>query len=351
MANRPKPREVLTTRLQPRSGLTIGVDIGGTKVLAGVVDGDGRVLETVRRQTPDRSKRPDVVEATIVEVVHELSARHRVAAVGVGAAGFVDSSRSTVLFSPHLSWRNEPLKAALHHHIRLPVVIDNDANMTAWAEYRFGAARGYRHALCVTMGTGIGGALLVDGRIFRGGNGMAGEFGHMQVVPQGRRCECGNRGCWEQYCSGNALVREARELLAAQSPVAHQLRALTDDDASRLSGPIVTAAASAGDPAAIELFEEIGAWLGTGLANLCAAFDPDRIIVGGGVSEAGDLLLDPAREALRRSLTGRGFRPEPPVVRAHLGADAGFVGAADMARSALGRSRRSSRRRSRRRDQ
>jgi len=319
-------------------------------VLAGVVDGVGRVLEKVRRQTPHRSKSPALVEQTIVEVVRELTARHRVRAVGVGAAGFVDSSRATVLFSPHLSWRNEPLKASLHQQIRLPVVVDNDANMTAWAEFRFGAAEGYRHALCVTMGTGIGGALLIDGRIFRGGNGMAGEFGHMQVVPHGRRCECGNRGCWEQYCSGNALVREARELVTAQSPVAHQLRALTDGDGSKLSGPIVTAAASAGDPAAIELFEEIGGWLGTGLANLCAAFDPDCIIVGGGVSEAGDLLLDPARDALRRTLTGRGFRPEPLVVRAHLGADAGFIGAADMARSALGRSRRSSRRRARRPD-
>ena len=287
---------------------------------------------------------PAVVEQTIVEVVRDLTRRHPVRAVGVGAAGFVDSSRSTVLFSPHLSWRNEPLKAALHEQIGLPIVVDNDANMTAWAEYRFGAARGYRNALCVTLGTGIGGALLIDGKIFRGGNGMAGEFGHMQVVPQGRRCECGNRGCWEQYSSGNALVREARELVAARSPVAHHLRQLSDDDASKLSGPIVTAAAKAGDPAAIELFEEIGGWLGTGLAGLCAAFDPDCIIVGGGVSEAGDLLLDPAREAMRRTLTGRGFRPEPPVVSAHLGPDAGFIGAADMARSTLRRSRRSSRR-------
>lgn len=345
----PRHREAPATRRSSRAP-TIGVDIGGTKVLAGVVDGEGRVLDMVRRQTPDRSKSPAVVEQTIVEAVSELAARHRVIAVGVGAAGFVDSARSAVLFSPHLSWRNEPLKDALYQQIGLPIVIDNDANMTAWAEYRFGAAQNYRHALCVTLGTGIGGALLINGKIFRGGNGMAGEFGHMQVVPQGRRCECGNRGCWEQYSSGNALVREARELVTAQSPVAHRLRALTDDDASRLSGPVVTAAATAGDPAAIELFEEIGGWLGTGLANLCAAFDPNCIIIGGGVSEAGDLLLGPARDALRRSLTGRGFRPEPPVLQAQLGADAGFIGAADMARSALRRSRRSSRRRARFRD-
>ena len=320
---------------QEKQGLSdvVGVDIGGTKVLAGLVAPDGTVTATVRRETPHRSKTPDVVEATIVEAVRELvDGRSGLAAVGVGAAGFVDAAGSTVRFSPHLSWRDEPLKAALEAQLGVPVVVDNDANTTALAEMRFGAGRGYRQVLCVTLGTGIGGALVLDGDVFRGGNGMAGEFGHMQVMPGGRRCECGNRGCWEQYSSGNALVREARELVAAESPTAYLLRDLVDGDVSRLSGPVVTEAARAGDPAAGELFDEIGSWLGTGLANLAAAFDPEVIVVGGGVSEAGDLLLDPAREGLRKSLTGRGFRPEPPVVRAALGPDAGFIGAAVLAR-------------------
>jgi glucokinase len=316
---------------------TVGVDIGGTKVLAGVVDGDGEVVDRVLLQTPDRSKTPDVVEDTIVEAVHRLSETHAVAAVGVGAAGFVDRDGAVVTFAPHLSWRNEPLKQALEARLHLPVLLDNDANTTAWAEMRFGAVRGYRHVLCITLGTGIGGAVVVDGRVFRGANGMAGEFGHMQVVPDGRRCECGNRGCWEQYSSGNVLVREARELVQTGSPVAARMRELVKGDAALLTGPVVTRAAQEGDRAGIELLGEVGRWLGTGLAGLCAAFDPEIVVVGGGVSEAGDLLLAPARAALAQKLTGRGFRPQPPIVAASLGPSAGLVGAADLARSLLDR--------------
>ncbi|MGH3449054.1 MAG: ROK family glucokinase, partial [Nocardioidaceae bacterium] len=291
---------------------------------------------------------PRAVEDTIVAAVSQLRATHPVAAVGIGAAGFVDASRTTVLFSPHLSWRNEPLRDALFGRLRIPVIVDNDANMAAWAECRFGAGIGRSQVLCLTLGTGIGGALVIDGRVLRGANGIAGEFGHMQVVPDGKRCECGNRGCWEQYASGNALVREAGEMVVSRAPVAHRLRELTEDNPARLTGQLVTEAASQGDPTSIELITDVGRWLGVGLANLSAAFDPDCIIVGGGVAEAGDLLLGPARDALARTLTGRGFRPTPSIVAASLGPDAGMVGAADMARSAVRRSRRSPRRRARR---
>ena len=340
-ANHPGPEAVQDIDMifpasrAPSSLLTVGVDVGETKVLAGVVDGHGQVLARTRKETPHRTTSPAVVEDTIAEAVAELARLHPVSVVGIGAAGFVDSSGSTVRFSPHLSWRDEPLREALTNRVGLPVLIDNDANTTAWAEMRYGAGTGAAHILCITMGTGIGGSIVIDGQVFRGANGMAGEFGHMQVVPDGRRCECGNRGCWEQYASGNALVREARELVASQSPVAFRLRELIDEEPANLTGPIVTEAARAGDPAAIELFDEIGGWLGSGLAVLTAAFDPERIIVGGGVGEAGELLLLPARETLRRTLTGRGFRPEPEVVSAALGPDAGFIGAADLARVAF----------------
>ena len=159
------------------------------------------------------------------------------AAVGIGAAGFVDVTRTVVMFSPHLNWRREPLRAKVAERVRLPVVVDNDANTAALAECRFGAGRGHRFVLCATLGTGIGGALVFDNRVYRGANGMAGEFGHMQVVPDGHRCECGNRGCWEQYASGNALVRDARELVRADSPMAHHLRELVDGDADAARGP------------------------------------------------------------------------------------------------------------------
>jgi len=334
------PRRSVIGRLEP---LTVGIDIGGTKVLAGVVDSFGRVRARERRTTPGKSVQ--AVEDTIVDLVKDFQVSYDIGAVGVGAAGFVDAARAKVLFSPHLAWRNEPLRDAVMSRIRLPVVVDNDANAAALAETRFGAAVGHRQVLCVTLGTGIGGALVMDGKLFRGANGMAGEFGHMQVVPGGHRCECGNRGCWEQYASGNALVRDARELIHADSPVAHHLRDLVEGDVSRLTGPLITDAARAGDPTAIELIADVGAWLGTGLAGMAAAFDPSCIIIGGGVSGAGDLLLRPTRTAFSRTLTGRGFRREPNIVAAALGPDAGFIGAADMARSAARRSRRTRRRR------
>jgi glucokinase len=315
--------------------LVIGIDIGGTKVAGGVVDDQGRVLSRARRDTPHRSMSPDVVENTIVEVVDELFeavGRDRISAVGIGAAGFVAADRATVVFAPHLSWRHEPLQENLQRRVRVPITVDNDANAAAWAEWKFGAAQGESHLMIVNLGTGIGGGIITDGQVQRGRFGIAGEFGHMQVVPNGLRCECGNRGCWEQYASGNALVREARSLIAARSPMATDLLASVGDDPANLTGALITAAAQAGDQTAIELLAEIGHWLGVGIANLAAAFDPGTFVVGGGVSAAGPLLLGPARETFRRQLTGRGYRPEAEIVAAEMGNEAGLIGAADLAR-------------------
>lgn len=325
--------------------LTVGIDIGGTKVAGGVVDADGWIAARASAGTPSAHRSAAVVEDTIADVVHRLMAEHEVHAVGIGAAGFVDAARSTVLFSPHLSWRKEPLRDRLVERIGLPVVVENDANASAWGEYRFGAGRGEEHLVVVNLGTGIGGAVVLDGVIQRGKYGIAGEFGHMQVVPQGRRCECGNRGCWEQYTSGNALVREVQELVTSGSPVVQGLLEQVGGNAAGLTGPLITQAARDGDATAIELFADMGTWLGVGLANLAAAYDPGTFVIGGGVSEAGELLLGPAREAFRRHLPGRGFRPEAAVVPAALGNDAGLIGAADLARSAVRRWRRSLRRR------
>ncbi len=326
--------------------LTVGIDIGGSKVLAGVVDQRGAVLETQQRATPGASV--DAVEDTIVDLVSHFRASYDVAAVGIGAAGFVDVTRSVVTFSPHLAWRDEPLKAAIGDRVRLPVVVDNDANTAALAESRFGAGAGHRYVLVATLGTGIGGALVIDHRVFRGAHGMAGEFGHIQVVEGGHRCECGNRGCLEQYASGNALVREARRLIVAGDPRARRLSDVVEGDPSRLTGPQVTQCARDGDPLSAELLAEVGRWLGVGLAGMTAAFDPGAVIIGGGVSAAGDLLLDPARAAFSGALVGRGHREEPPLLAASLGPAAGFIGAADMARSAARRARRTHRRRGQR---
>jgi glucokinase len=310
-------------------GLAIGVDIGGSKVAAGVVDDDGRVIDQERRATPG----DDVAqtEAVIVEVVNALADRHEVVAVGVGAAGWIADDHATVLYAPHLAWRHEPLRDALADRIRLPLVIENDANSAAWAEYRFGAAQGHKVIVCVTLGTGIGGGLIINGSVYRGAFGVACEYGHMTLVPDGRRCACGNRGCWEMYASGRALARDAREL-AADSPVAAAGMIELAGSVDLLSGPIVTAAAQAGDAAALSICTTMGRWLGHGLASLAAVLDPSLFVIGGGVSAAGEILLRPAREEFEHTLTGRGFRPVAGVALAALGPDAGLVGAADLAR-------------------
>jgi glucokinase len=320
--------------------LAIGIDIGGTDVKSGVVDEDGVVVERMTRQTPSTS--PREVEDTIADIVSDLRARHYVVAVGIGAAGFVDSTRSTVLFSPHLAWRNEPLRDAVRRRVGLSTLVDNDANAAAWAEWRFGAAQNESDLVCITLGTGIGGGLVFNGQVHRGRSGIGGEFGHMQVVKDGHECECGNRGCWEQYASANALVREARREVAGETPESSPLLAMAGGDPEAITGVMVTEAALAGDPVSIRVLAEMGDWLGVGIANLAAALDPGTFVIGGGVSGAGDLLLGPATEAYRRTLTGRGFRPEARIVRAHLGNEAGLVGAADLARTASRRSRRRS---------
>lgn len=253
------------------------------------------------------------------------------------------------MFAPHLPWRGQQVRARLAERWQVPVLLDNDANCAARAEAAYGAAVGARDALVVTLGTGIGGAVVLDGELHRGRNGMAGEFGHMQVVPDGRDCECGRRGCWEQYSSGNALVRHARAALA-EPGAAGPLLDLAEGDPALVDGPMVTEAARAGDAVALAAFASVGGWLGTGLANLVAALDPEVVVVGGGVSAADDLLLEPARRALTSSLVGAEDRVVPPVLRAAHGPEAGAVGAASMVRDALGRGLRPRRtRRSRRR--
>ncbi len=311
--------------------LAIGVDIGGTKVSAGVVDDSGVIIDRERRPTP--STDVEETERTIAEVVSELRRRHEIVAVGIGAAGWIANDRATVLFSPHLAWRDEPLRDALVDRIGVPVLVENDGNAAAWAEYRFGAARQADVAVCITLGTGIGGGLVIGGRLYRGAFGVGCEYGHMAVVPGGRRCACGNRGCWEMYASGTALARDARELAEVAPVAARRLMTLADHDLNKLTGPIVTQAARDGDAAAIEIYTAMGRWLGRGIANLAAALDPDVFVIGGGVSEAGEeLLLDPARRMFAESLTGRGFRPAAQIALAELGPDAGLVGAADLAR-------------------
>jgi glucokinase len=274
-----------------------------------------------------------MVEDALTDAVLECADGATIAGVGVAAAAYVDAAGEHVRFAPHLPWLEEPVRSRLEDRWQVPVLLENDATAAAHAEATYGAARGVDDALVVTMGTGIGGGIVLGGRLRRGWNGMAGEFGHMQVVPDGLPCECGNRGCWEQYSSGNALVRFAREGMGSMPTVLEERCA---GNPALITGPMVTEAAEAGDLLAREAFAHVGDWLGVGLANLVAAFDPACVVVGGGVSAAGDKLLEPARNALTRSITGSGHRDVPPLVVAKLGPEAGLVGAADLVRQRHG---------------
>jgi len=310
--------------------LAIGIDIGGTKVAAGVVDAEGNVLATARRRTPSRD--PAHIADVVIEIVGQLRAEHDVKAIGIGAAGFVDAARETVLFAPNLAWRNAPIHHDLQQRLDLPVVVENDANAAAWGEFRFGAGEQEPDLVVLTIGTGIGAGVILGGALYRGRFGIAGEPGHLRVVPGGRMCGCGNRGCLEQYCSGSALVRAAREVARERPADAVRLLELAHGDPANIDGPVVTMAAQQGDPAAVDCFDEVGRWLGQGLADLAALLDPGRFVIGGGVGEAGDLLLAAGRETYAAVLTGRGYRPLAEVVPARLGPQAGLIGAADLAR-------------------
>lgn len=319
--------------------ISLGVDIGGTKIAASAVSEEGRIRYRSLRETPaqDVDRIAGAIAETVADLAEQvLAAGEKVGAVGVACAGFVDRTGSIVTFAPNLAWRDEPLKARLEEATGFPVLLENDANAAAWGEFRFGAARDVEDMLMVTLGTGVGGGIVLGGELVRGAHGMAAEIGHMRVVPDGHRCGCGNRGCLEAYASGTALVREARELVAGGSPHAGALADACGGNHQDLDGKMVTEVAAGGDAAAVELLQDVGRWAGEGMASLTAVLDPGLIVLGGGVSSAGPLVLDPTRAAFARHLTGRGHRVAAPIELAELGNDAGMIGAAALAAAAIG---------------
>lgn len=314
--------------------VTVGVDIGGTKIAAGLVDEHGRVLAQHRAVSP--ATQPAEIVRTIGELVRQLTtplvgSGTVVEAVGASAAGFVDKQRATLVFAPNLAWRDEPLKSHLEKELGLPVVVENDANAAAWGEFTFGAGEDIDNLLMLTLGTGVGGGIVLDGALARGGFGMGGEVGHITLVPGGVRCGCGRLGCLESYGSGSALVRVTREQAAAHPGRASGLLERAGGDAAGIDGPMITLAAQEGDAFARERLAELGDWVGQGIATLTAVLDPNVVVIGGGVAEAGDLVLDPIRESFAAHVTAAGHRPMLEVRQAEL-ANAGMVGVADLAR-------------------
>jgi glucokinase len=286
---------------------------------------DGAVLARDVRPTPAEDQRATV--DTMVDAARSVMTDD-VVGVGIAAAGMVDLG-GTMRYAPNLAWRDVPLAPSVGAALGLAAVADNDVNAAAWGEFRYGAGRGSRHMLMITVGTGIGGGIVFDGRLYRGAHGFAAEVGHVVVAPGGPPCGCGNRGCWEQVASGMAITREARRAVTRHPHSA--LLELAGGDPDAVTGAMVTEAARGGDTVCRGIFVEVGHTLGVGIAGLVNVLDPELVVVGGGAAQAGELLLAPARDAFRRSVLGVLHRPETPIVPAALGNDAGAIGAAALA--------------------
>ncbi|MFT4126679.1 MAG: ROK family protein [Gordonia sp. (in: high G+C Gram-positive bacteria)] len=312
--------------------LTIGIDIGGTSVRAAVVDEHGSTLDTLRAATPPTAP---ALEHCLDRLVGELAARWAVKAVGLAIAGFLTPDRQVVRFAPHLPWREARVAAEMTARVGLPVFTEHDANSAAVAEYRFGAAARGHNTLVLAIGTGIGAGLLINGEIYRGSFGVAPEMGHLTVVPDGRQCSCGKRGCWERYCSGTALVDTVVELLADADWGRSQLAADVAADPGSLTGRRVAGAAADGDAVALAAFAAFAASLGQGLAMIADLFDPDLIVIAGGVGSASGPYLDEAREHYARLVTGAGHRQLARIRATQLGEKAGVLGAAEVARQGI----------------
>lgn len=316
--------------------LVIGVDLGGTKLAAGLVDRHGQLVAQARwpRQVRAYEQALDAIEALAGEMRERAADRGvRVVAAGVAAAALFDADRSRVLYAPILEWRDRPFVADLTNRLDLPLVVDNDANAAAWGEYRHGAGAGERCLVLVTLGTGVGGGVVIDGRLLSGGSGLAAELGHLKVGSDGRTCPCGRRDCLEQYASGVALGRAGQAAVARDPARGRRLLVLAAGDPDRIDGRLVTAAAHEGDPLAHRLVGEAGTWLGRGLAEIASVLDPSLILVGGGLALADELVLAPARTAYAASVSLRPVRRLAPIRPAALGNTAGVIGIAALARS------------------
>jgi glucokinase len=325
------------------AGVAYGVDIGGTKVLGVALGTSDRVVAEARVLTPTSPVHAERVGFEVARAVADVVAQldealadsglvvDQVPSVGVGAPGMLDRD-GRLRFSPNL-----PQAHGVDWHQLIgeqvtdrTVIIENDANFAALAEHRLGAGQGFNHVLVVTLGTGIGGGLIVDGRVQVGAHGFAGEIGHMVVDPAGPPCPCGRRGCWERYASGGGLGLLARE--AALAGKLHEVVALSGGDPESVRGEHVTQAAMAGDEEARQVIAQVGWWVGFGLANLACVLDPECVVLGGGLVSVGDLLLDAARQSYAQLVEGGSTRDPIAIVPAAFGERAGAVGAALAAR-------------------
>ncbi|MEX0985033.1 MAG: ROK family protein [Actinomycetota bacterium] len=304
-------------------GLAVGVDVGGTKATAALVDASGRILDRARTPTPTRDL--DAALDALVGIVRRVRPGHE--PVGIGVPGLVDVD-GVMRSGANVAWVDAPIRERMSAILGLEVAVDNDCTAGAFGEWRAGAARGVSNVLYIGLGTGIGGGLVLGGRLYRGSHGFAGEIGHMIVEPGGERCGCGNLGCWETVASGTAIAREGRRAVSRHP---HSALAVRAGDGEAVTGEMVTEAAERGDPTARGILAEVGTRLGEGIAGLVNVLDPDVVVVGGGAARAGDHLLDPARARFAAVIEGGPRRPLPAIVPAAMGSDSAVVGIALMA--------------------
>lgn len=306
--------------------LNIGIDIGGTKIAGGVVSADGTIVDRLRVDTPTDT---GALADAVADMVRHFREQHDVLAVGVAAAGFLDRTRSIMRHAPNIDWVEHPLRAELEARTGTTVVLENDANAAGWAEYRFGAGRGSANMVMLTLGTGVGGAVIIDGELLIGGRGAAAELGHLRYIRDGRPCGCGLRGCLEQYASGRALQREAN-YIADAGGIGAALAAVRDEKGT-IEGAAISRLILAGDPGAVAAMERIALALGESCGDFQSVLDPEIYVIGGGVAQLGETLLAPVREAYRRSLPGGDAAQPADFAIATLGNDAGLIGVADLA--------------------
>lgn len=312
----------------------VGIDIGGTKIAGALVDEAGTIVKELRVPSPIDDSR-QMIDA-ISSVIEQLTVNEKVVGVGVAAAGFLSADREIMYLAPNIAaWRNEPLKSRIESKTSYPVLLENDANAAGWAEFRFGAGKDVQSMIMLTIGTGVGGAIISEGKLLKGGFGIGGELGHVVSVPEGRVCGCGLKGCLETYASGTALLQAARELAISDNTKGLRLKELAAAE-GELSGELVYQAIMEGDAGAIELITDLGTYLGKAIGTVFVpVLDPEIAVIGGGVSAVGEKLLSPIRDAYEKSVPAKGYRPELKVVKASFLNQAGLIGAADLARQAF----------------
>jgi len=316
----------------------IGIDLGGTKISTALVDTAGTIIAHDYRETHATEGQKAVIER-MLDAARRVMVRAgvnqaQVAAAGIGAPGPLDVEAGVVVAPPNLpGWDRVPLRRLIESRLGITTFLENDANAAALGEYRFGAGRGVEHMIYVTASTGIGGGLILNGRLYHGASGMAGEIGHITIMPYGPLCGCGNRGCLEALASGTAIARQARERVAHGAPTL--IADLAGGDPERVTAKLVAKAASQGDVEAQEILAEAMRYLGIGMANLVNLFNPQLIVIGGGLTNIGEMLFGPVQRAIdRRALPT--LAQAVRVVRAELGDNAGVLGAAAVALAQIG---------------